>query len=374
MKRINYVLLSALCLTATVALTACKQRLAEKDVPGKFEINKGVNISHWLSQSDARGEERKNYFTVKDVEFIAGVGYDHIRLPVDEEQLWDEQGNKDAETFGLLHDAIGWCLKNDLSIIIDLHILRSHHFIAEVRPLWNDTTEQVKFVKLWMDISEELGKYPVDRVAYELLNEAVTDDPENWNNLVARVMKPLREKEPQRMIVIGSNRFQVPETFPVLKIPENDSNIILSFHFYTPFALTHYKASWTSMKAYTGPVKYPGDVVEPDDLAGYPDSLVNRFQWAFGYYTADTLEKRMQLPLEYAEKYNLPLYCGEYGCLMTVPRESRLKWYADMIAVFDKNNIASANWDYKAEFGIYHPETMEPDTALIEIITGRKME
>jgi hypothetical protein len=45
-----------------------------------------------------------------------------------------------------------------------------------------------------------------------------------------------------------------------------------------------------------------------------------------------------------------------------------------MIVVFDKNNISSANWDYKAEFGIYDPETMEPDTALIEIITGKKME
>jgi hypothetical protein len=45
-----------------------------------------------------------------------------------------------------------------------------------------------------------------------------------------------------------------------------------------------------------------------------------------------------------------------------------------MIVVFDKNNISSANWDYKAEFGIYHPVSTEPDKELIEIITGKKTE
>jgi len=44
-----------------------------------------------------------------------------------------------------------------------------------------------------------------------------------------------------------------------------------------------------------------------------------------------------------------------------------------MIAILDKNHIASANWDYKAEFGIYH-ENGNPDKELIEIITGKKME
>ncbi len=55
-----------------------------------FHISRGVNISHWLSQSSTRGQRRQEYFTEKDVAFIAGLGYDHIRLPVDEEQLWDE--------------------------------------------------------------------------------------------------------------------------------------------------------------------------------------------------------------------------------------------------------------------------------------------
>jgi endoglucanase len=128
------------------------------------------------------------------------------------------------------------------------------------------------------------------------------------------------------------------------------------------------------LKNYKGPVRYPGQVVDSADLAGYPDSLRATMKWASGFYTADTLEKLMQLPIEYARKRNLPLYCGEYGCIENAPRESRLAWYSDMISVFDKNNISSANWDYKAEFGIYHRDSREPDKELIEIITGKKME
>ncbi len=52
-----------------------------------FVIKRGTNISHWLSQSEARGEARRNYFTEKDVKYLAGLGFDHIRIPVDEMQL-----------------------------------------------------------------------------------------------------------------------------------------------------------------------------------------------------------------------------------------------------------------------------------------------
>jgi len=38
----------------------------------EFTIRTGVNVSHWLSQSDKRGEELKNYIT--------RAGFDTIKL------------------------------------------------------------------------------------------------------------------------------------------------------------------------------------------------------------------------------------------------------------------------------------------------------
>jgi len=40
-----------------------------------------------ISQSPQRGEARKTFFTSADVEYIANLGYDHMRIPIDEEQM-----------------------------------------------------------------------------------------------------------------------------------------------------------------------------------------------------------------------------------------------------------------------------------------------
>lgn len=57
-------------------------------LPGDpFPLRRGTNISHWLSQSTRRGAKRREVFLRKDAAFLAGLGLDHLRLPVDEEHL-----------------------------------------------------------------------------------------------------------------------------------------------------------------------------------------------------------------------------------------------------------------------------------------------
>lgn len=342
-----------LILLTMISLISCQSSSENVNVFEKFEVKRGTNIAHFLSQSSARGEERKSFFTETDVEKIAELGFDHIRMPIDEEQMWDEEGNMHEDAFSLLHDAIGWCDEAGLRVIVDLHILRSHHFNNEEKPLWTERAEQEKFFELWKDLSGELKEYPMGQVAYELMNEAVADDPELWNNLLNEAFAVIRKLEPERTIVIGSNMWQSANTFHQLRIPENDSNILLSFHFYAPFALTHHRASWTGIKDYTGPVHYPGEVVEEKDLEGLPENLVNQMRGASGYYTIDTLKQMMKEPLEFAKKYNLPLYCGEFGVYKPAPWEDGLRWYDDMITVLEEQNIGWANWCYKGSFGIY---------------------
>jgi len=231
-----------------------------------FEIMRGTNIAHWLSQSQRRGSERETFFTEKDVKFIDSCGFDHIRLPIDEEQMWDESGKRNEDAFTLMKNCLDWCQKAGLRVIIDLHILRSHHFNEEVKPLWTDPAEQDQFIALWKDLSDFLKEQPLAMVAYEPMNEPVADDPEEWNVLLARVVTAIRQWEPQRVIVIGSNRWQSATTFDELRVPANDTNIILSYHFYEPFFLTHYQAAWTDLKDFTGQVNYPGQIVLNSNL------------------------------------------------------------------------------------------------------------
>lgn len=355
--------LLVLNLLTGLLLTSCnseKDGISERNDLPTFEIHRGTNIAHWLSQSSRRGADRAAFFTQRDVAFIDSVGFDHIRLPIDEEQLWDENGKRHEEAFGLLRECLRWCNDAGLRVVLDLHILRSHYFNAEEeQPLWTNRAEQDKLIALWKDLSTAVGEWPIDMLAYEFMNEPVAKDPEQWNDLVARVRDSIRFWEPERVLVIGSNRWQSASTFDELEIPPGDPNIILSFHFYEPFHLTHTGASWTHLKDFTGEVHYPGQIVvngtTPEETR---------------IYNIDTLEKMMAKPLHLADSLGLPLYCGEFGVIEKAPTAPRLAWYRDMVAIFEKHGVAYANWNYKAgSFGIVDA-SMEPDEALVRILTG----
>ncbi len=353
--------------TAVALIAAMMTLTAWSAESNDFAIRRGVNLSHWLSQSNRRGAEREAYNRAEDFERLARIGYDHVRLPVDEEQLWDEAGKKEPAAFQLLHNAIKWAGENDLRVIVDLHILRSHHFNNEERPLWTDPKAQEQFVNLWRQLSAELKQYPVDRVAYELMNEPVADDPDDWNQLVAKGVAAIRETEPTRKIVVGSNRWQSVDTFDALKIPEGDRNIILSFHFYSPMVLTHYTASWTGVGKYTGPVHYPGWTIRAEEIEPLEPDMAKLAKQNAQMWNKDVMADKMAKPLALAKKLDLPLYCGEWGCYQRAPREARLAWYRDMRETLEAHNIAWANWDYKGGFAITAREG-EFDQDLVAIL------
>lgn len=334
-----------------------------------FIIQRGINISHWLSQSDRRGEARKAWFTEKDVDYLANLGFDHLRIPIDEEQMWDEDGNMMNEAFDLLNQGLDWCAQYNLRAIVDLHILRSHYFNAEEIPLWTDPDAQEQFFNCWRDLSAQLKNRPVSQVAYELMNEAVADDPEDWNRLLAKAYAVIRETESHRVIVIGSNRWQIPDTFDVLKVPPDDPNILLSFHFYTPMVFTHYKAPWwRNGSEYTGPVQYPGQIIDEKHLDGYAGTVIETIQQFNGIFNQETLESELEKPFQKAETLGLPLYCGEWGSLPTTPEKDWLQWYSDVRSIFDKHGIAWASWDYKGDFGILEKGGGAPKENLIRVL------
>jgi len=367
MKNLFFILLAAL------SITSCQPKsISPNGSPNDFKISRGTNIAHWLSQSDRLGAERDSFFQEKDIIAIKKLGFDHVRLPIDEMQMWGDDGVRHEDAFKLMTNCLDWCQKHQLKVIVDLHILRSHHFNAAIKPLWTDSKEQDKFYKLWVDLSSTLIKYPVSDVAYELMNEAVADDPEQWNNLVAHAMKTLRALEPDRMIVIGSNMWQSAKTFDVLKVPK-DHNIILSFHLYEPFLLTHYQASWTGLKNYTGPVHYPGVLltkVEFDSLAPDQQTIVKDYTNA--EWNIDKLEEMMKLPVQKAKDLGLQIYCGEYGVIENAPEADKIRWFNDMTTVFNRNSIASANWNYKSDqFGLIKGDGSKRET-MIQAILRKK--
>lgn len=337
----------------------------------RFVIERGLNVSHWLSQTTIRGEERAAYMSAEDFSKIAEMGFDHVRIPIDEEHMWDEEGKRNEDAFELLNKAINWAFDNKLRVIVDLHVLRSHHFNSDDIRLWTDPGAQEQFWGFWTELSAELIDYPIDKLAYELMNEAVADDPDDWNNLIAKGIEVVRVNEPERVIVVGSNQWQQVGTFKDLKVPENDPNLILSFHFYSPMIFTHYKAPWsTGLKEYTGEVIYPGFPIDTIQYEKYPPEVVQKLRESNADWGTDLMESEFKKAKAIADRYSLPLYCGEFGCYPSTSLELRSSYYKDIISVFDKLEISWTHWNYKNDFPVVDEKTLEP----IEMVLSGLME
>jgi endoglucanase len=378
MKKIFFMLPVAILI---LSVTACKQKTESTcQNPSGFEIKRGVNLSHWLSQ-DFGWAPKYTYINENDIKFIDSIGYDHVRIPVDEQEMWDSTGTPIKAAFEHLTNCLEWCAKYKLRAIVDLHVIRAHHFNAAneggINTLWTDSAAQANFVNLWVKLSGVLKDYPNNMVAYEILNEAVAPEHDDWNKLMNKAAAAIRKLEPNRVLVIGANMWQIAPNLKYLKLPEGDKNIILSFHTYSPMAFTHHLADWTPIKHYKGPVHYPGQIITSDDYKKYVDTtnkvLVSQISDARDTFNIKRLTEVFKDGVEFAKSKNLQLYCGEFGCMPTMPRKDRLAFYSDMIDALEGNNVAWCNWEYKGDFGIYFFDSKttssgQPDFEMIHIL------
>lgn len=380
----RHLLASALSLLLFAAVVPTAPAATAAMTPSGFTIHRGTNLSHWLSQ-DFGWSPRHQFITENDFRFLARAGFDHVRLPIDEKELWLEDGRANEDAFAVLLQAIGWARAHQLRVIVDLHTVRAHHFNAAneglTNTLFTNPQAQAHFLSLWRDLSARLHDQPVDAVAYEIMNEPVADRHEEWNALANTAIRQIRATEPDRVIVLGANKWQIPSNLPALEVPAGDKNLILSIHTYSPFLLTHHLADWTPLKIYTGPVHYPGPVVDAKTQEQLMASGRREITDLIGNARDDWGPARLRAELEpairRAKELGLPLYCGEFGCLATVPRADRLAYYRDIVGVFEDAGMAWANWEYKGDFGLFewHGTAYQggaPDVELIDAILGRR--
>lgn len=361
------------CMVALLSVSCSKQEASEG-----FIIKRGTNLSHWLSQSYERGEARRQHIQEEDFARLEELGFDHVRIPIDEEQFWDEEGNKLPEAWGLLTNALNLARKHNIRAIVDLHIIRAHNFNAvnegKKNSLFTDEEAQQGLINLWSQLQDTLCSYSTDWVAYEFMNEPVADEHEQWNALVAKVHKAIREREPNRVLVIGSNRWQGHETFKYLRVPEGDKNIILSFHYYNPFVLTHRGAPWTPIGLYEGPLTYPGKMITEADYEACSDTVKMQIQqYLTEDWGRDMIYAQMKDAIDVAAKYDLQLFCGEWGVYEPVDRDLAYAWTKDMLSVFDEFGIAWTTWCYDADFGFWDRYKKDyKDKPLVDLLMQAK--
>jgi hypothetical protein len=58
------------------------------------------------------------------------------------------------------------------------------------------------------------------------------------------ILAIVRQTNPTRRVIIGPTQWNSREKLDTLKLPENDRNILVTFHYYDPFHFTHQGATW----------------------------------------------------------------------------------------------------------------------------------
>lgn len=342
----------------------------------RFEgFQKGVNLGGWISQYYRRDEEYFNTFiTEEDIEEIAALGFDHVRVPVDYNVLEDEEGNVLEAGFKHLEDCRRWCADRGLNMLIDLHECYGYSFDPlkdmDRRAFFYDEALQARFLNLWREIAERFKDH-ADQIAFEPLNEIVLYDvAQAWNDLAGRYIKLMRSIIPDCRLVIGGVCYNSVLTVPLLDLPTTEG-IIYNFHCYEPLIFTHQGAYWV-------------DGMPEDFRIGYPRTL-EEYRQTGGILSADLggavftegireigeafFEDIFAPAIEKAAKDDVPLYCGEYGVIDLADNADKLRWLKDIHAVMNKHGIGRALWTYKErDFGMQDEQFAEIREKFIEIL------
>ncbi len=294
-------------------------------------FKKGVDLGGWLSQCDYSQERLDHFIEEPDFAKIASWGADHVRLPFDYNIVQAEDGSFIEDGFERIAKAIAWSKKNGLNIVLDLHKTKGFSFdAAHMESGFFDSEKlQDEFYALWEEMAKRFGNDP-EHVALELLNE-ITDQSfiDAWNRISTECIKRIRKVAPEVKILVGSYWNNAPEAVKDLVAPA-DENVIFNMHCYDPLKFTHQGATWT-------------DMIVPEE----------RFAFEEFDITKEYFKERFASAIETAEKYNSPLYCGEYGVIDRVSPEDTVKWYKAIHEAFEELGIGRSAWSYKEmDFGL----------------------
>lgn len=322
----------------------------------------GINLGGWLSQSSLDKQHLDTFITEKDFETVKDMGFDHVRVPVDYLLVENEDGTEKTEGYTYIDNAILWCNKYKLNMILDLHKTAGYAFDEFETSLgfFDSKPLQDRFVALWEKLSSKYAKYN-DFVAFEILNEIVDPDVTPvWQQISARAVNAIRKNAPDSWIIYGGAIYNSIVSVPTLNAPIDDK-IVYTFHCYEPLVFTHQGAYWI-------------DNMEPDFRIDYPLTTNTYLEETLkldkdGTGAAKVLsmpltslpdvtftgafEKLFEEGISVAEERNVPLYCGEFGVIDLADPDATLRWIKDITSVFRKYGIGYCLWSYKKmDFGL----------------------
>ena len=235
---------------------------------------------------------RENYITEKDLDRIAAMGFNSVRVPIS----WKLFDGDSAEGFRLLDRLVKWAKKDQIYVIIDLHCAPGGQTGTNIDDsdgypwLYSDAGAQKKTIEIWRRIADHYRDDPTI-LGYDLLNEPIPHFPalQRYNRdlepLYRRIGAAVREVDKNHVLILGGAQWD--SNFKVFDKPW-DGNSMYTFHKY-----------WTATDA----------------------SVIREY-------------------LEFRDKWQVPIWLGESG-------ENKDEWIAAFVKTLEDNHVGWCFWPYK---------------------------
>lgn len=318
---------------------------------------KGVNLGGWFSQCDYSEERYDHFIREEDFAVIRSWGLDHVRLPIDYNLLEDAEGEPIERGYERLETVVGWCRAQGLNMVLDLHKTAGFSFDPDEKEagFFDNELYQERFYRLWENIARHLGHH-ADMLAFELLNEITEKEyGERWNRISHECIRRIRQYAPKTYILVGGYYHNSAVAVKDIAAPYDD-HIIFNFHCYEPLVFTHQGAHW--MPAMEKDFRLPVTATFGEMYAAArrqsAEACAGLDTWpADSRLTAAYFENFMAEAVGAAARYDVPLYCGEYGVIDCARPEDALTWFAMIHEAFEKFGIGRAAWSYRQmDFGL----------------------
>jgi endoglucanase len=333
----------ALCRTGFLLMILLLPGLPSR-AEGRPPLTHGINITGWFRFPVSRQPATlAAYLSAQALADLRDGGFDFVRLAVDPDVV------ADPVLTTVLIESIARIERQGLSVVVSPHPGR-----------WRLEHEPQRLRQFWRDLAPRLQPLDPARTVVEVVNEPVfANEPEGWAKLQHLVLGDIRAALPHSTVVLtgadwGSIRGLLALT------PEEDPNVLYSFHFYDPPELTSLAAFRPELdRAVMARLPFPGAdrascVATADATQDEATRDLVRYYCSFGW-----IETALRTPIEqaaaWAREHHVRLFAGEFGASSALNAPARLAWFRTVRGTFAAHDIPWALWGYDDVMGFDVP-------------------
>lgn len=307
-----------------VTIRASAQQIEFDAYDYNRRLGQSVNLGNTLEAPN----EGDWGFTLQPWHFetIAAGGFDSVRVPIKWSGHADATSPYQIDT--TFFERIDWVIdqaqSNDLAVILNVHHYDEIHSDIE--------GHRDRLAGLWSQIGERYRDEPTTSVFFEILNEPNDQfTSTRWQDVMEQSLAVIRETNPDRQVIVGGNNWNGVSGLVRLRLPEEDRNLIGTFHYYSPFEFTHQRAEWVDgADAWLGTT---WDGTEAEENAVLRD---------------------FDLVQNWSERFDRPVLLGEFGAYRFGDMDSRALWTEAVTQAAEERDFAWSYWEFGAGFGTFN--------------------